>query len=409
MSGKWPEVDRRGQQRRHGDRRSDGWVHRRVYIGVFLFVVAFIVYGSLYPFQWYDRQDGIGAMAYLLSTAGDWDQATNLIVSILLYVPFGFLAMYALSPDLDGQVRVMGTFAAGVMLSIWIELAQYQDVGHVSTMGDVYATAIGLVIGIAGAGIAQSQSWSPMRALGAAGIEAALLVMWAGDRLYPYVPVPGIHEFATIVVPLADLSTIDPLDLARSLVRWLMVACLADALFGGRSWWRLYPLFVLGEVAARVLVSDGIFLQSDAFGAVAAPILWLLLRQVPMSRLLLAVAFAALVAVVRLSPFDFMGIPNNFGWLPFQTLLAAPLATALRIVFRDAFLYGGLIWLLATAGLRLGGATAVTVLLLLGISFAQCWTTGAPGEITDALMAGLIGSVLYLMGGEELAERRAGG
>jgi hypothetical protein len=405
MSGNWPEVERRSGRRRRRDRRLDTAVSRRTYIGLFLFVVAFIIYGSLYPFQWYARpNDEVGAVAFLLSTTGDWDQSGNLAASILLYFPFGFVVVYALPLSLAGQFRAVAGFAAGVLLSVWMELAQYQDAGHVTTMGDVYASAIGLVLGITAGLILQGRRWSVMRALGVERVEAILLLLWAGDRLYPYVPVASALSLAEIVAPvMAPLTAVDPANLARESIRWLVVAYLAESLSGG-GWWRLFPMFVLGEFAARVFIAGQTLSQADTCGAVVAFLLWSLLRHAAFGRALLAVGLVALVVTIRLAPFDFVGLPHGFGWLPFQSLMSVPLEQNVRTFFADGFLYGGLIWMLTRVRIPISVATFLTVLLLLLLAMAQCWTTGPAGEVTDALMAALIGCVLFLLGGTETAD-----
>jgi hypothetical protein len=230
-----------------------------------------------------------------------------------------------------------------------------------------------------------------------------LLVMWAGDRLYPYMPLPRTHDVWQIVAPLALPFVVDPLRLARALIRWLMVAFLADQLVGGRRWWLVFPVFMLGEFLARVFIANQLLSPADTLGAVMALLVWLVLRELPMSRVLLAVGFAALVVVVRLAPFELVDIPHDFGWLPFHGFSGGSIDVGVRTFFADAFLYGGLIWLLIRVGFAVGVATAVTALLLLGVGVAQCWTTGAPGEVTDAVIAVVLGSLLYLLGGEETA------
>jgi hypothetical protein len=403
MSGHWPEVDRRRGQRRHGDRRADAANTRRTFIALFLVVTVVIVTNALYPFQWYDRPgDQVGAIAFLLSTIGDVDKAGDL-PAILMFVPFGFLALYAMPLALPGQTRVAGALGAAGLLSVWIELARYQDTGHTTTMGHAYASVIGAGIGAGMALLAQYRRWSLMRSLGVERVELILLIMWAGDRLYPYVPVANLHSAQEIVAPLLVPMVADPLGTARAAVRWLMVAYLAETL-GGWRWAQLFGLFVLGEFAGRVLIAGHALSQPDLLGAVAAFALWLVLRHVAFGRLLLVAAFAALVVVVRLAPFDFVGLPHDFGWLPFQSLMNGSTAQLVRGIFSDAFLYGGLIWLLTRLRLSFAAATTLTVVLVLLIAGAQAWTSGPSGEITDALVAALIGSVLYLLGGDETAE-----
>ena len=403
MSGHWPEVDRRRGQRRHGDRRADAANTRRTFIAIFLVVTVVIVYNALYPFHWYERpNDEVGAVAYLLSTIGDVDRAGDL-PAILMFVPFGFLAVYTMPLDLPGRIRVAGAVLAAGLLGAWIELARYQDAGHTTTMGHVYASAIGALLGAGVALLAQHRRWSLMRALGVERVELILLIMWAGDRLYPYVPVANPHSAQQIVAPLLVPVLADPLGTMRAAVRWAMVAYLAETL-GGWRWAQFFGLFVLGEFAGRVLIAGHDLSQPDMLGAVVAFVLWLVLRHVVFGRLLLAVAFAALVVVVRLAPFDFVGLPHGFGWLPFQSLLNGSTAQLVRGMFSDAFLYGGLIWLLTRLRLSFASATALVVLLLLVIAAAQSWTSGPAGEITDAVVAALIGSVLFLLGGDETAE-----
>lgn len=68
---------------------------RRAYAIVFLLVVAFILYGSLYPFQFHARPTETDPFGYLLSTWRDWDHRGDLVANILLYVPFGFFGVCA--------------------------------------------------------------------------------------------------------------------------------------------------------------------------------------------------------------------------------------------------------------------------------------------------------------------------
>lgn len=403
MSWQWPEVERRSRNRRRRDRRADAVNSRRVHIGLLLAAIAVIVYVALYPFQWQDRPDDqVGAVASLLSTIGDADQADRPDL-ILLYVPFGFLAMYALPVSLPGQVRAMGTFAAATLLSMWIELAQYQTVGHVTTMGDVYASLAGTVLGLLGAVAAQRRRWSLTRMRGWDRVVLILLLLWAGDQLYPYLPVANPYSVADIVTPLLAVPGADPLAIGRAVVRWLMVAWLAETL-GAGHWVRWFTVLALGAFAARVLVAGQVLPQPFVLGAVIAFVLWLGLRHLAPGRLLLAMAFAALIVVVRLAPFAFVPLPQSFGWLPFQSLIASDPAQIVHALCADGFLYGGLIWLLHRNGLPMAGATALTVVLVLVIAGAQCWTTGPPGEATDALIAAIIGSVLFLLGGRATAE-----
>jgi hypothetical protein len=245
-----------------------------------------------------------------------------------------------------------------------------------------------------------------MRDLAAGRVQVALLLMWAGDRLHPYVPATGGHDLWQAIAPLANWSAIDPLNFARASARWLMVACLVDSLFGPRRWFRVFPLLIVAESAVRLILVDRALSLTDTGGAAVALLVWPLLRWVPISRFILLIAFAALVIAVRLSPFQFVGLPGTFGWLPFKAMMNASLTDNLRSFFSAGFLYGGLIWLLTVSGLRVGAATALTAVMLLLISVAQTWQPGPPGEITDAVIALVVGAILALLQGDAALPRR---
>ncbi|MGA7867741.1 MAG: hypothetical protein WCA23_27810 [Stellaceae bacterium] len=58
------------------------------------------------------------------------------------------------------------------------------------------------------------------------------------------------------------------------------------------------------------------------------------------------------------------------------------------------FLYGALIWLLEKSGLRPGASTILVVTMLFATSWAETHLPGRSAEITDALMALLIGAIM---------------
>ena len=61
--------------------------------------------------------------------------------------------------------------------------------------------------------------------------------------------------------------------------------------------------------------------------------------------------------------------------------------------------YGGLIWLLNRAGVRLLGSTLLTATFLFAMSFAECWLPGRSAEITDGIMALILGGIFAVLRG----------
>jgi hypothetical protein len=100
--------------------------------------------------------------------------------------------------------------------------------------------------------------------------------------------------------------------------------------------------------------------------------------------------------ITRLQPFRLSPVGHGFEWVPFLALVRAPIDVGLPAMIEKFFLYGGLIWLLMRAGLRLWRATVAVVLLLLFSSIVEMYMPGRSAGITDALLALLIGTLLRL-------------
>ena len=62
--------------------------------------------------------------------------------------------------------------------------------------------------------------------------------------------------------------------------------------------------------------------------------------------------------------------------------------------FEKFFLYGGLIWLLAQAGMALRLASSAVAALLLATSGIEMYIPGRSAEITDAIFALIIGAFI---------------
>ena len=74
----------------------------------------------------------------------------------------------------------------GTALSCGMEIAQFHDVGRVTSMGDVYANLIGSGVGgLAAVSIGASMRWPFVRELVAHPAASLLLIMFFGYRLYP--------------------------------------------------------------------------------------------------------------------------------------------------------------------------------------------------------------------------------
>lgn len=369
---------------------------RRRYGGAALLITAVIVYGSLFPFSFVPRPGGPGAVPYLLGTWRVWDKRGDLLSNILLYMPLGFFVCLGTARRWHALARLAAALPSGVLLSVAMELTQYHDAGRVSSMGDVYANAIGTLCGaVCGAVLDGQLRWTLLVRLRQRPDTTLLLAAFVGYRLFPYVPVIDLHKYWRAVRPLLH-PTFPPLDLARYGALWLMAAALLGAIYGSRrSRWML-PLFAAAVLAGRVLVVDLAPAPAEAAAATLACVLWALPPGGARARLLfIALLNGVLVVVLRLEPLHFSPVQlRPFNLVPFWGFMHGSINVAVQAFFEKTFTYGGLLWLLAEAGLPETAAIPGIAALLLGSSYAETFLPGRSGELTDTMMALLIGLIL---------------
>ena len=205
-----------------------------------------------------------------------------------------------------------------------------------------------------------------------------LLATWIGYRLYPYVPAFDLSKYWHAIRPVLQ----DPLphggDPFRLCLMWLLCCMLVEAAAGAARTVRLFPTLAGAIFAARVLIVDDVLTSGDVAGATVAYVLWLLLfRRAPARHAILALFFAAMLAAMRLGP----AAAHGFGWTS---------------LLEKAFLYGGLIWLLNRAGMRLLLATLATALLLLATGIAVTHGVIRTAEITNAVVALCAGALFHV-------------
>jgi hypothetical protein len=103
------------------------------------------------------------------------------------------------------------------------------------------------------------------------------------------------------------------------------------------------------------------------------------------------------VVAQRLEPFHFAGPAHPFGWIPFLSFMHGSIQVDTLSFLEKGFLYGSLIWLLEKIGVRLPLATLGVAAVLLATSLVEVHLPGRSAEITDAVMALFIGSVIALV------------
>jgi VanZ family protein len=284
--------------------------------------VGLILYGSLYPFEFYACLDPVGGFRDLLAT---WEQPSSLgdlLANLLLYLPLGFFAAKAL-PGMAPPLRVITVVLAGAGLSVSVEFAQMYDVGRVSAMSDAYANSFGALLG-AMAGTALSidlrlRHWQDLRRR---PFTLLLLFCWLAYRLFPYVPVIDAHKYWHAVRPLLDGPGPAFGDFLRDFASWLGVGALLESVCGPSAARIGLPAFVAAVFCMRIGIADIELSQAEVIGGASAAAIWVTwLYGAKRRTSIVAAALAAAVLVEALEPFQFLTAAQPFGWIPFLTLI----------------------------------------------------------------------------------------
>ena len=364
-------------------------------------VVVIIIYGSLYPFMFRPLVDGLKpALEALWASRATLPSRSAAIANILLYMPFGFCAVLALRNEARSGAWLVLVTMMGALLSISMELAQFFDQDRVTDAPDVYANTIGTLLGAIGGRLTGgSFRWPLLSEITAARIPALLLAAWIGYRLFPYVPAIDLHKYWVAVEPVIRHPRPSAYDLFRYTAIWLAIAALLEAIVGSKRIWLYFPLFALSVLIGKMMIVDAVLSSGEIAGAGSA-LVWrgLLGFNASVRTALVALAFCSAVVAERLEPFRFGTIPGPFDWIPFWGFISGDPAIETLAFLQKFFLYGGAIWLLVKAGLRLAPATLLIAAMLFATSQAERLLPGRSAEVTDAVMALIIGGIFALVG-----------
>ena len=358
-------------------------------------VIAVIVHGSLYPYQFRVPPGVTGSVETLLNSwASPPSSYGDLVANLLLYVPLGFFGALAMEGGRALRLGIM--ILAGLVLCTGIELAQFYDAGRVTNMSDVYLNTSGAALGaIAALVLASAGRHLPATEIAVDPIPVLLLVAMLGYHLFPYVPTIDLRKYWHSVRALILAPSLPPYPLLRYAAVWLTVSCLIGAIAGFKRSCVLLVLFVAFVFAGEILIENLALSLPEVVGAALAVGVWFAIgRSRRAAALLTGIVLCGAIAAARLEPFNFQAPARAFGWLPFRSFLSGSLSINVTSFLEKFFFYGSLIWLSIEAGLSLSPATLLVALFLFVTSVAEIYLPGRSAEITDALMVLMIGLIM---------------
>ncbi len=352
-----------------------------------ILVIALIVYGSLYPWHFHL---GEGVFNPFTALWNSWNGRLNrglkidALVNFLLYFPVGACAFLALAKSKGKLVAAVCGVGIGFLLSFSVEIGQYFAESRNSNLLDVIANTAGAAGGVAlGAVFSRYSS----RSRTSVDTSAALvLACWLASLLFPLWPVTRLQTVGIKVLTMLRSNPLQTVALASAFASWYVAGFLLLRA-GARRPERWLALLLMIIPAQLLIVMRQPSLAHLLGGATGAVAFTLSKRQ----RLVPAFVFLAAVLLQGLSPFRWQPHPGDFAWLPFQALLESHWQNAILVLLDKTFYAAAAIWVLTYAGLRLNMATTIAASLLLLIEIGQTMLPGRTPEITDPILAALIG------------------
>ena len=360
-------------------------------------VVAFIVYGSLYPFQFdFDRTDASPLTILLHAWPAKIDKFAwrDACVNVLLYFPLGLTAVLVFMRRLPRAAAALATVMLGTGLSASIEMLQIFDAHRMCSLLDVACNFAGTVGGVCAALIFRQEIFEiTRRRQGHRGAGGALMLAgcWAGYQLYPLIPLFSRGRLRANVARFLA-TPISMVEVGASAAEWFAFALVMRAVAGRlKAPWLLLAMLCL---PLRLLIMERTLAPDELIGAGLAMLLWTYPAEGSRVRAG-AGMLAAAIMLRELSPFEFTAPARAMSWIPFAATLDAERLNAALVLLRKAFEYGTLVWLLRASGLRYWSAGMSVAAALVLLETAQRYLPNRQPEITDAAIAGILACILW--------------
>jgi len=353
----------------------------------------------LYPLHFVHRDLPVSPL-YILLHSWEWVATprflSDVIINIAIYVPLGISAHLVLRRYGSRLLALAGPVALGTLLSASVEMLQLYTPTRMCSAVDLMNNAIGSALGVvAGLLLAHGTgAWDfraedvNIRDARAAGLLCVRLTV----LLFPFFPVISRYVWISKLQIFRAQSLISVTQTALAGAEWFATGLLLVAAGVKRPLrWLLLgtlllplQLFILGRIPT----------PSDFIGAAAGIIAFHYFGKEHSTRRTTAAVLIAAIVSRGLRPFHLSSHPAPFAWMPFTGALTSEWHWGARILVEKTFDYGTAIWLLLKAGVR--GWTAVfgVTILLAAVEIVQMWLPAHAAEITDPLIALLLGFLL---------------
>lgn len=360
-------------------------------------VIAMIVFGSLYPFNFNGREIGLVTAFHRLGwvRANRADQLRN----VLMYMPLGFALLLWLKRSFNTVWSLVLTCAAGALLSLTIEVMQVYF-SRVPSYMDVLLNSGGAFLGaLAGLGWGRATGLIvlPDNVRTQSGDRNALLLvlMWIVWRLVDLSFNISLGHLKMALQPLLHIE-ISWLLVLRYILLWLVVS-LAVLNYASVQRGNEAILTVIAiVVVTRVLFVSPAFDSSELLALVLllpALVVVHALRWIPATAVVL-VAMVTVYIYDHVLPLNVGHFHFDFDLLPLVAWIRNGAVLDLNSLLRTLFVFAALIWLLKESTFSLRTSIIVIVIAVFGIEIFHMWQFSRSGSITLPALALSVGLLM---------------
>ena len=360
---------------------------------------ALILYGTLYPFSFQFGLHEESVLTLLMAATNDKVSRGDVLANVILFLPFGFFAMQSLLPRAPRPMRMIFVVVSGAAFSFGIESVQSCLPGRVTSIYDIATNTAGTLLGAAFGW----KNWRGKMSGGRVGnhppslFPLLLLGAWAGSRLFPFIPTIDLQNVKNALKPLF-FGNFLPLNALNSFII-TMVACYLVRTLTPPGRVRTATTFLpLGVIMVKPFIESSTISQAEILGTLLGIAAWLLiLSRIRLNTYVLALLLITQIVIQGLAPFVFNSNPGSFSFIPFAGFLHGPMSNSVFYFIEKIFLYGALVWFMKKTSRSLRLSLIFSVLLLTGIEIMQMFQTSHVSEITDPLLAAVLGVFVYFL------------
>jgi len=362
---------------------------------ILLIVIALIVYGSLYPFDFrLSHEYSIGALTIsafnpFTTTRGD------ILGNIALCAPLGFFGMYAMHGVGKRATQLFIVILSGAAFAWLLQWGQLFVPERDPTLVDVFWNVIGVVMGSA---IACSPLGRrlPSSIDGSITFEVPFVLagLWVASQLMPLVPSLDLQLVKDNLKTLLQTSKFQWGVSFLELVSWLAVFQFLGSSRLSKKWNTLLPALPFVVMGAQLFIVRNELTLEEAIGAMGGLVIWLAVRTGLRPGWLAALLLIGILAA-NLSSLDLGVARSSFSWVPFSDFLGGDMVLNVASLMRKTFLYGTLVWLLKDAGMSWAAATGLVASTLTIEELLRVYVAGASAGVTDPFLAVLTATAMY--------------